>query len=270
MKGMVALISAFTAATYVGAIVIGLHVKNLSFTYFRPDSTGVFQWEPPSLSSIPADAQGESIQRGREIFEDTAQYAPRYTYAKVSCGSCHAGDGIQPYAIPMVGLPALFPMYNKRAGRVISLRERIEECFVRSENGKPLPYSSTEMQAIVDYIQWLSQPEPNRDPFVGRGLSLLPDLQPDARRGSIIYAEQCAGCHGEKGEGTPPEFPPLWGAYSFNDQAGMNDIQKMARFVYHNMPQNRMGILTAQDAFDVAAYIHQQPRPKMNPAYKKF
>jgi thiosulfate dehydrogenase len=36
------------------------------------------------------------------------------------------------------------------------------------------------------------------------------------------------------------------------------------------MPQNRMGILTAQEAWDVAAYVHQQPRPAFNPAYKNF
>ena len=55
----------------------------------------------------------------------------------------------------MVGLPALFPMYNARAGHVISLKERIQECFVRSENGKPLDYEGPEMKALVDYIDWL-------------------------------------------------------------------------------------------------------------------
>jgi len=65
-------------------------------------------------------------------------------------------------------------------------------------------------------------------------------------------------------------FPPLWGSNSFNDGAGMNGIPKMAAFVQHNMPQNRMGILSAQEAYDVSAYIHAQPRPAFNPAYAKF
>src|SRR5665647_3228766 len=72
-------------------------------------------------------------------------YAPRYTSAKVSCTNCHAEGGIQPYASPVVGLPTIFPMYNKRAGRVISLQDRIQECFVRSENGRPLSYDGPEM-----------------------------------------------------------------------------------------------------------------------------
>jgi thiosulfate dehydrogenase len=50
----------------------------------------------------------------------------------------------------------------------------------------------------------------------------------------------------------------------------MNGIPKMAAFVQHNMPQNRMGILSAQEAYDVSAYIHAQPRPAFNPVYAKF
>jgi thiosulfate dehydrogenase len=170
----------------------------------------------------------------------------------------------------MVGIAALFPMYNQRAGHVISLRDRIQECFVRSENGKPLSYSGPEMQALVDYIDWLSVPLPNTKRFVGRGLIKLPNLKPDPKHGAELYVAQCAGCHGKNGEGSAPMFPPLWGPQSFNDGAGMNNIQKMAAFVQHNMPQNRMGILSPQDAYDVTAFIHSQPRPAFNQAYKHF
>jgi len=65
-------------------------------------------------------------------------------------------------------------------------------------------------------------------------------------------------------------MPALWGPESFNDGAGMNGISKMARFVQFNMPQNRRGTLSAQDAYDVAAYIHAQPRPRFNSAYKNY
>ncbi len=50
----------------------------------------------------------------------------------------------------------------------------------------------------------------------------------------------------------------------------MNDITKMAAFVQHNMPQNRMGILSPQEAFDISAYIHSQPRPAFNHAFERF
>jgi thiosulfate dehydrogenase len=126
------------------------------------------------------------------------------------------------------------------------------------------------MQALVDYITWLSQPQPGNFPIEGRGFVALPALHGDAARGRRVYAEQCAGCHGAEGGGDLPLFPPLWGADSFNDGAGMNQVDKMAAFVQHNMPQNRMGILSAQDAFDVAAFIHGMPRPRLNPDYARY
>lgn len=262
------IIAAFTTAMYLGTLVLGLRLTSFKLLLSEPSRN--LAWIPPSSADIPRGPLGDSIERGRRIFNDTALYAPQNTTSKVSCGSCHAEGGIQPYASPMVGLPALFPLYNKRAGHVISLRDRIEECFVRSENGKPLAYDSAEMQAIVDYIAWLSMPQPLRRPFVGRGLVTLPDLKPDEHRGAAIYAQQCAGCHGVHGEGISPLFPPVWGPTSFNEGAGMNDTRKMAAFVQHNMPQNRMGELSPQDAVDVAAFIHSQPRPQFNPAYKHF
>jgi thiosulfate dehydrogenase len=50
----------------------------------------------------------------------------------------------------------------------------------------------------------------------------------------------------------------------------MTLVYKMAAFVQHNMPQNAPGTLSAQEAYDVAAYIAAKPRPKMNPAYAKY
>jgi len=161
-------------------------------------------------------------------------------------------------------------MYRQRAGRVISLKDRIQECFVRSENGHPLPYDSPQMDALVAYMQWLSRPQPAYRKFFGRGLIDLPPLKPDPKHGAQIYAEHCTGCHGENGAGSLPLMPPLWGPDSFNDGAGMSRVSKMAPFVQYNMPQNRRGILSAQDAYDVSAYIDSKPRPAFNPAYKNY
>jgi thiosulfate dehydrogenase len=89
-------------------------------------------------------------------------------------------------------------------------------------------------------------------------------------RGADVYARQCAGCHGVHGEGARRPFPPLWGPDASNDGAGMTEVAKMAAFVHYNMPHNRKGILSTQDAFDVAAYIHAQPRPAFNHEYDHF
>ena len=263
-------ITGITVALYVGSVFAGLRIKHLSL---YPDSINNhpgMAWTSLPSSSIPNDQMGDSIRRGSLIFDHTPLYAASYTRAKVSCSDCHAEGGTQPFASPVVGLPAIFPMYSARAGHVITLKDRIQECFVRSENGRPLAYDGQPMQDLIHYIDWLSTPEPNRRPFQGRGLISLPNLKPDPVHGRDIYATQCAGCHGNNGEGRAPLFPPVWGPDSFNDGAGMEGIRKMAAFVQHNMPQNRMGILSPQDAYDVSAYIHTQPRPAFNTAYKSF
>ena len=272
---LVPLVAALILLVYGGTILIGMHVSGLGRLSEPPTFDGLPallkpDWQPPSLASIPAGAHGESIRQGMAIFNETPLYAAKYASARISCASCHAEGGIQPFAGAMVGVPATFPQFNARAGHIISLKDRIQECFVRSENGQPIDYDGPTMAAVVDYITWLSTPQPAHKPYLGRGLVDLPELTPNPEHGRQIYAAQCAGCHGPDGEGRPNAFPPLWGPNSFNDGAGMHGVKKMAAFVKHNMPQNRMGILTAQEAWDVAAFIHQQPRPAFNQAYKHF
>jgi thiosulfate dehydrogenase len=276
MRRSVLAVIALVSLVYGGMVVFGLHVRDESRWSEIPsfgDATALLRkpaWTPPSMASIPNGAKGDSIRLGLRLFNETQLYARDHVSAKISCSGCHAEGGMQPYASPMVGVEATFPQFNARAGHVISLEDRIQECFVRSENGRPIDYKGVPMRALVDYIEWVSTAEPARKPFVGRGLLAIRDMTPDVDRGKAIYAEQCAGCHGENGEGRPNVFPPLWGPDSFNDGAGMHGVKKMAAFVQHNMPQNRMGILTPQEAWDVAAYVHQQPRPPFNKAYARY
>ena len=258
-------------AIYLSVIAIGIRLHKLIIFQPRTRSLRHYgMWHRPSIDAISDPKQRDSVHKGELLFDETPIAGARYTHAKIACASCHAEGGIQPFASPVVGIPTLFPMYSQRAGHNITLKDRIEECFVRSENGRPLGYSSPDMNAIVDYIMWLSEPQPDSRPYLGRGLVSLPDLKPDPVHGAKIYSAQCAGCHGDSGEGNPYLFPPLWGDGSFNDGAGMYSIRKMASFVQHNMPQNRMGILTPQEAYDVSAFIHEQPRPKFNKAYDGF
>jgi thiosulfate dehydrogenase len=50
----------------------------------------------------------------------------------------------------------------------------------------------------------------------------------------------------------------------------MARVPVLAAWVQHNMPQNKPGSLTPQQAYDIAAYIDSHPRPQFNPAYKKY
>ena len=227
-----------------------------------PPADATNPWTAPDPATIPEGPLGDSIRLGLRIFNDTPKYAAAYVGNKMSCGHCHAKSGTAPYAIPIVGVPGLFPMYRDREKQVITFEERIEQCFQRSENGHRVPNNSPEMTALVAYSQWLSKDQPTAHQFPGRGLVHLPELSADAIRGSQIYSQQCATCHAPDGAGQPPKIPPLWGPDAYSDGAGMNDITKMAAFVQHNMPQTNPGSLTPQDAYDVAAYVHGKPHSR--------
>lgn len=216
-------------------------------------------------NSLPALAQ-----QGERIFDNTPKYAGKYVGNKLSCNDCHLKSGTADFSAPMIDMAGLFPMYNKRAGHIISLQNRIQECFARSEAGMPPPEDSTEMHALVAYIDWLSKDGVKGKAYKGRGLVKMASLKGNPAAGEAVYRAQCAGCHGTDGAGVPPVIPALWGNNSYNDGAGMSHPEKMASFVLHNMPQNHPGTLTPQQAYDVASYVDSKKRPKFNQAYKGY
>jgi len=225
----------------------------------------------PEESSIPQGPMGDAIKRGKELLTDTHKQLPRNVGNGLNCTSCHLNGGTTAYASPWVGLTGAFPEYRSRSGKIISLQERINDCFQRSMNGKPLPFDSAEMNAIMAYMKWLSTGVPTGTNVVGRGFEKIDtSLVPNREHGKSVYEAQCASCHGAKGQGTKnPQggyiFPPLWGNDSFNVGAGMARLYTAAAFVKHNMPLGQGGTLSAQDAVDVAAFFTQQPRPDYAP-----
>ena len=223
-------------------------------------------WKPPDPATIPSGKLGASIRLGRNIIVNTPKYAARYVGNKMNCADCHLQAGTQAYASPLAGLTTIFPAFTKRDGRVITIERRIQECFERSENGKPPASDSPDMVAIVAYMNWLSRGIPMGSTVKGRGFVHLETPQHiDPAAGAKVYAESCAACHGSNGAGIPGTFPALWGPDSFNDGAGMSHVGKMAAFVKANMPQNSPGSLSAQQAYDVAAFVTSKPRPHFQP-----
>ena len=249
----------FLVTVFGGACAIGLLVR--PFAAAQQPQADVAQ-VAPAADSLAA--------RGKLIFDQTPKLASPYVGNKLSCSDCHIDSGTKDYASSMKDVAGLFPSFSQRAGHVITLTDRINECFVRSENGRPLPPNSPEMLAMIAYIQFLSRGQKPGQPYAGRGLVKLPALKGDAGQGKLVYAQSCAMCHGATGGGMPPVMPPLWGPDSYNDGAGMSHPAKMAAWVYHNMPQTNPGSLTPQQAYDVSAYVDGMPHPKFNPEYKSF
>jgi thiosulfate dehydrogenase len=218
-------------------------------------------WNPQALPSGPVGAQ---IAYGRQIIVDTQKAMPANVVAKMSCAACHLNAGTQARGGSLIGTYASFPQWNKRAKRVIALQDRIAECFLYSMNGTPPAYNSKQMIAVVAYIAWLSRGTSTwSTPAPGKGFIVaLPGSPPDLARGSKLYATQCSACHQSGGGGIAGTFPPLWGASSFNNGAGMAHLDRMTGFVMYNMPQNAPGSLPLADAYDIAGFVLSHPRPR--------
>ncbi len=80
--------------------------------------------EAHTLAKDPANAS-EEVRLGYKIFVNTPKYARRFTRAKLSCGNCHLNAGQKEGAMPLVGIAAVFPEYNRRSGRMFTLEDRV-------------------------------------------------------------------------------------------------------------------------------------------------
>ena len=128
------------------------------------------------------------------------------------------------------------------------------------------------MKAMVAYMQWLGTGIPKGESPKGKGLVDLPllDRAADPVLGKAVYDRQCASCHGSDGQGlvipgSPRSYPPLWGAGSYNQAAGLFRLSRFASYVKANMPfgatyENPQ--LSDEEAWDVAAYVDSRDRPK--------
>ncbi|HUL01691.1 MAG TPA: c-type cytochrome [Gemmatimonadales bacterium] len=250
---------------------LGLSVLLVGFALSAPPVAGTNDVRPDSLPepkgySIPADSEipggplGVSIRRGRAIVLATRDSLPRHVGNRLACTNCHLDAGTRASSGPWVGVFATFPQYNARAGRVFRIENRVNECLRRSLNGTPLPLDGRDMTDIVAYLAFLSRHVPTGSHPDWLGYPRLPARTADARAGATIFASSCARCHGPNGAGTS-KAPPLWGAQSFAIGAGMARLQTAAAFARWNMPFDRPGTLSDQQAYDVAAFILSHPRP---------
>jgi thiosulfate dehydrogenase len=220
---------------------------------------------------------GQQVKWGYQIFTDTPRYAPHLTGGKVSCINCHLNAGQRDRALPLVGVAGMFPEYNNRAARLISLPDRIVDCFLRSENGTARDASlhpttaSKEVLAVAAYVTWLSRGYAVGANPVWRNKNTIPAAQLipidkiDVGKGEAIYAERCTSCHGADGQGVQigdKKAGPLWGPDSWNDGAGAGRVYTLAGIVRYTMPYLNPGSLTDEEAQLVAAYINSKPRPK--------
>lgn len=244
---------------------------------------GQADWRAPDIDKLGNDKYGQMVRHGKALMEQTYKYigpeaadvSKRYAGNNLACVSCHLDAGGRKFGNPWVGTFVSFPQYRGREDAISTTEERVNGCMERSMNGRPLPLDSNEMKAMVSYLHFLSTGLPVGVKLEGTG---TPRLQPmdraaDPVAGKQVYATYCVACHGENGQGVRRgkvgdaegyQFPPLWGADSYNTGAGMARGMLAAGFIKGNMPSgvnHTTAVLSDEQAFDVAAYINSQPRP---------
>jgi thiosulfate dehydrogenase len=242
--------------------------------------TMVTAWDiPMNPLTHPLDESRVSreVRWGFKIFMDTPGEAARLTPSRISCNNCHLNGGQRSLALPIVGIAGQFPEYNRRAGRLYTLTDRIIDCFQRSENatGRGLeaaPPSPTdpEVLALAAYITWLSRgyelgANPswrNRNAIPQDALIPLDRLDPG--KGEALFLDRCTNCHGTDGQGVAvgdKKPGPLWGPHSWNDGAGAARIYTLAGIIRYMMPYLDPGSLSDEEAQHISAFINSKPRP---------
>lgn len=250
-------------------------------------------WTAPDTNTIPNNDEGKLISYGRTLIMHTAKYfGPRGSLSQstngLTCQNCHLEAGTRPHGNNLAVAASIYPKYSPRASSMVSIAEKVNECFTRSLNGAPIDSTGREMNAIIAYLKWLGKDIKKGETPAGIGGIKAPHFiyrAADADKGKLVYDQLCARCHGKDGEGmlvtdvlkdvtkqqggtaTTDDlyyYPPVWGSNSFNGVATLYRLSKFAGFVQNNMPYPmtyKTAVLTDEQAWDVAAYVNSRERP---------
>jgi mono/diheme cytochrome c family protein len=82
--------------------------------------------------------------------------------------------------------------------------------------------TEVDTRAMAVYLKTLGE---HSVPDAPRGTTSVQESSLLLRLGQSIYADKCASCHGEKGLGKPPHYPPLAGNQSIEMSSAVNPIR---------------------------------------------
>jgi thiosulfate dehydrogenase len=230
---------------------------------------------PAAPTQYPPGPLGAMVRLGEDIMMHTGTnpLTKDLVGNKLNCTDCHLDGGKTDVLGTFLGTSTAFPAWSVREKSVQTLQDRIDNCFMRSMNGKRPIIDSKASVAMAAYVTWLSEGLPVKLNPVKPVTPLFSATWPDRslvplvkaashasyEHGRELYAAKCAGCHGAQGEGVG-SFPPLWGNGSYNAGAGMTNLVQMSSWIMPNMPPSGPK-LTRQEAVDISVYVDAQPRP---------
>lgn len=273
----------FSLLLYIaGAVIITLVIVILFRNKSPKDvSSNPGTWPKFDVNSLPVDSNSKMIRYGYYLLMETSNIvgpnvkdsAMRFAGNNLECRNCHFEAGLVKNTYNLVGVANRYPSVDKVTGQSTSLVQRVNGCFERSMNGRPMPEESFHMKSIIAYLNWISSGVPkDLDGINIKDVGKI-DRAPDPVRGKSVFANNCITCHADFGLGVlkNPEIhggvkyfiPPISGDDSFNGSAGMASMDFLVKFLKTQMPKNKPGSLSLEDSYDVAAYVLTLPRPKM-------
>jgi len=198
-----------------------------------------------SASAAPMPADRLSLEVGRRIFER-------------ECASCHGKDGAADTDVAKVLNPAPrnfsdpITMARLDDGRVFSAIYRGRPGTAMGGRGELL--SPTEIIDVMRYVRTLARPLPEG----------MTPAKLDVVVGEQIYRQNCAGCHGEKGDGqTALGQQLLPHPRDFTNATEMTQLgdKEMAQAITRGVAGSAMapweGVLNKEDIRRVTLFIRQ-------------
>jgi thiosulfate dehydrogenase len=240
-------------------------------------TTMVAAWDfprnPLADATLDTSASNE-IRWGFRIFTNTPGEA--HSSRQRSCANCHLNAGQRERSLPLVGVAGMFPEYNARAARLISLPDRVVDCFLRSENAAgrmddssggaeaepapPVPVLSTsskEVLAVTAYVTWLSRGYALGANPTWRGRNaiaadkLIPVNTLDARGGDLPDRNRVQKADGQESRSATSQTVVGTG---FVERRGGAARAYLAGIRY-SMPGLDPGSLSDEEAQQLAAFI---------------
>ncbi len=218
-----------------------------------PDTTGFTPpvFSPPKPENAPEEIRA-SVVEGYEILKQSNKPGIEISGNGLNCSNCHFDAGRSRETIILAGVYAKYS-----SGK---LRSVINSCISANLNGKPLAGDSKKMNAVLEYLRWISEGVPIGSHFDRSGLERK-DFKTagNAAAGKIVFGEVCFKCHGKDGRGTLIA-PPVTGPGSYTSASQFADNNVLASFIDEYMPKDNP-FVTSERAIDAAAYLNSKEHP---------
>ena len=124
-------------------------------------STGSADEPPGAGRKLPPGELGRVVRLGEKIVKETGTHplSKAFVGNSLTCSSCHLDAGKNLQAATFIGVATAYPAWSPREERVITLEDRVANCFMRSMNGIRPANGSELSVAVTTYITWLSSGE---------------------------------------------------------------------------------------------------------------